>query len=296
MNFAILVFINLIYAGAPTMLKVSAAEFPPETLVWLRHTIALLILLPFARFARWPRMSLHTLSHIAIATLLAFTITSLLQIIAIQRSSASVGAMVVAMQPIITIGLAGFFLREKLSIRLWSACVTALLGFAILSGDGILQLQGNLLFVLAIACESTLGIFLRPLLKDHSPMQITVSCLSCASLFLLPLQFDVLPAFQQASPAAWAGVVYLALGCSATGTLLWLVSLQKLQVSRAAIAWFLQPLWGSVLPVLVLGESISANSIFGGVLILTAMGIILWQGHGTSPRPTGRLAALKPSH
>lgn len=296
MNLAILIFINLIYAGSPTFLKIAAAEFPPETLVWLRHTIALLVLLPFACMSKWPRMSTATLVRIALATVLAFTLTSLLQVVGMRYSSASVGAMVVALQPLITIGLAAIFLHERLSTRLWLACVLALAGFAILSGENLLQLQGNLLFVLAIACESSLGIFLRPLLRNHPPMQITLVCLAFASLFLLPLQGNGWGVFQAASLSAWGSVLYLGLGCSATGTLLWLISLQKLQVSQSAIAWFLQPLWGSVLPILVLGENISSSAILGGALILIAMGVILWQGHRGAPRSTGGLVALKPSH
>lgn len=291
MALAILVFINLIYAGAPTMMKLAVTEFPPTTLVWLRHTSALLVIIPFALFAKWPQMQGRALARIALATVLAFTITSLLQVVAMQRSTASVGAMIVAMQPLITIGLAGIFLHEHLSPRLWMACMTALCGFAVISGDSILQLEGNLLYVLAIACESSLGIFLRPLLKDHPPLQITLWCLICASLFLLPFQFtDFVLLAPQVSLPAWGSVIYMGVGCSAMGTVLWLISLQKLEVSKVAIAWFLQPVWGSILPVLVLGERMTPNTILGGGLILSAMGIMLWHSHhsGTS---SGRLAA-----
>jgi drug/metabolite transporter (DMT)-like permease len=274
MRLAFLVLINLIYAGIPTMMKLSLLELPAVSVVWLRHTIAFLILLPLWWFSRHCPFSAREWLRIAIASALAFTMTCLLQVTALQFSSAAAGALMVAIQPIITIALAALFLHEKVSLSLVVALGVALIGFAVLSGQGITQLQGSILYLAAILCESSLGIFLRPLLKLHSPLDITIACLACATVYLLPLQGPLWDTGFAISAKAWTGVIYMGLGCSAIGTLLWLVSLQKMTVSTCAIAWFLQPVWGSVLPILVLGEEPTLETLLGGGLIVLAMTIL----------------------
>lgn len=275
MPYALLLLINLIYAATPTMMKLAVAGISPTELVWLRHSLALLAILPFALWLPRVRLTLREAATIVTATLLAFTLTSLMQVHAVQQSGASMGALMVAMEPIATISLAALFLHERISLRLIISVALGIIGLMILSGVGERQMEGSLLYLLAVICEASLGIFLRPLLARHHPSQITFYCLLVASLALLPFQGNVLTHLQAAPALSLWAVAYLGIACSGLGTLFWLVSLKKVAVSQSAVMWFVQPVGGSALAVAILGEPVSMSMIVAGVIILAGLGVVI---------------------
>ncbi len=275
MSYALLLLINLIYAATPTMMKLAVDDLPPIELVWLRHSVALLAILPIALWLPLARLTLREAATIVTATLLAFTLTSLMQVHAVRQSGASMGALMVAMEPIATISLAALFLRERISPRLIIALVLGIIGMVILSGSGERHLEGSLLYLLAVIFEASLGIFLRPLLTRHHPSQITFYCLLTASVVLLPFQGGVVTHLQTLPGLSFWAVAYLGIACSGLGTLFWLVSLKKVEVSKSAVMWFVQPVGGSALAVIILGEPLSSSMLVAGTVILAGLAIVI---------------------
>lgn len=294
MAYLLLVFINLIYAATPTMMKLALGEISAVEMVWLRHTSAMLAILPLALLFPRTRLTLHELLSISVATLLAFSFTSVLQAEAVLRASASAGALMVAMEPVATITLAAVFLHERISRRMLLGVALGILGIVVLSGHSVRQMEGSLLYMVAVICEASLGIFLRPLLRRHHPVHITLYCLIIASLALLPFQTTLMTDAARLSAISWSAVLYLGLACSGLGTLLWLVSLQKIEVSKTACLWFVQPVGGIILAVIILGEPLTASMLTGGLIILMALGLVLWGNRQlpTLRRPASRVATI----
>lgn len=276
MGYVLLIVINLVYAATPTMMKLALSELSPYEMVWLRHSVAMLAILPLALILPRVRLTGHEMLNIIVATVLAFSLTSILQAEALLRSHASVGALMVAMEPVATITLAAIFLHEHISKRMILGLVLGILGLVILAGNDARQMEGGLLYMVGVICEASLGIFLRPLLRRHHPVHITFYCLLVASLALLPFQTTLLVDATAISGTTWSSVLYLGLACSGMGTLLWLISLRQIEVSKTACMWFMQPVGGSILAVLILGETLVLSTVVGGGIILLALGLVLW--------------------
>ncbi|MBI4238222.1 MAG: EamA family transporter [Deltaproteobacteria bacterium] len=276
MSIALLLLLNLLYAATPTCTAVAADTLPPLTFVWMRHTLAALVILPFVWRRGFQPMPWAVWGRIALATALAFTIASLLQAESLRRSAASVGALIVAMEPITMIVFAACFLREGIRPLQAMALGMAVLGFLTLSGGGnSALLAGNCLYLIAVICEATLAVLLKPVVARYAPTQVLAACLGCAALYLLPFQSTTTWAYIHGlSWQGWTALGYLGLGCSAFGTYLWLRALRQLRVSSIAIAWFLQPVCGSLLAVGLLGEPLTPQLLTGGTLILGAVGLL----------------------
>lgn len=276
MSIALLLLLNFLFAATPTCTAVAASELSPATLVWLRHSLAAVVALPFAWQYRHSRMAWAACARIAVATALAFTIASLLQSESLRRSAASVGAVIVAMEPITMIVCAAIFLRERIRPTQTLALAMGVAGFVTLSsGAGSALLAGNCLYLVAVVCEATLAVLLKPVVMQYPPMQVLAYCLGCAALYLLPFQSGAAwSSIQELSGRGWAAVGYLGIACSALGTYLWFYALRRLRVSSVAIAWFLQPVCGSLLAITVLGEPLTPQLLGGGALILAAVGML----------------------
>ncbi len=276
MGLAILLSLNLLFAGTAPFFKLASHELSPVTCVWLRHTIALVWLVPWVWRYGLPRFSRPDLLRIIAAALTAFTGASLLQAQAMHHASASSGAILVAMEPILMLLFALLFLHEPFRKQLAVGFVLAVGGFVVLSwSDGSLRLEGNVLYLIAILVESIYPTLVVPLLRRYQPVQIAFCCLLCSSVALLPFQSGALfTTVAQMSWKGWAALLYLGIACSGTATILWLYAMQRFQAGTVAVSWFLQPVWGSVLAVCLLDETLTMQIYLGGGMILGAVAIL----------------------
>jgi len=67
--------------------------------------------------------------------------------------------------------------------------------------------------------------------------------------------------------AGWGYVLFLGVGCSGAGYLLWCVALERLEASKVAVWLYLEPLVTVVVAVPVLAEPVGWLMIGGGLLV-----------------------------
>jgi drug/metabolite transporter (DMT)-like permease len=79
------------------------------------------------------------------------------------------------------------------------------------------------------------------------------------------------------SAAGWAAVLFLGIGCSGFGYLLWYTALERLDTSRVAAFLYLEPLVTLAAAVALLGEPVHSTTVVGGMIVLA--GVFLVQ-HG----------------
>jgi drug/metabolite transporter (DMT)-like permease len=72
----------------------------------------------------------------------------------------------------------------------------------------------------------------------------------------------------QLSLAGWGALLFLGIGCSGLGYLLWYGALERLEVSRVAASLYLEPLVTLGTAVLLLSEPVSAVAVLGGLIVL----------------------------
>lgn len=280
----LLIFMNLFYAGTPTFTKLAGLELLPLQIVFLRHSLALLAFLPLFLSQPQKKIALPDFSKIMLASFLAFTLASFLQVLGMHYSRAADGSFIMAMEPLIVIALAYFVLQEKLNKKTTLGLIIALAGFVILSNpslDG--RALGNCLFLLATAAEASFPIFLKPLLQRYPPIVVAFYCLLCASCYLFPFQnIEAWTTLWHSSYLAWLSVAYLGMGCSFLGCLLWLNCLSRMTATLVAISWFVQPVFGCLFAYYLLEETLTLSIWLGGGLIFSALGLLTSQ---TLPKP-----------
>jgi drug/metabolite transporter (DMT)-like permease len=290
-----LIFSNLIWSTHPLMGKIVLEDFTPDQAAWLRYSSALLAFGIYRLFANL-RASTKTspqkmkLSDIAWVTLLggmAFCFSPLLQLNGLKASNATDNALIIAMEPLITVGLAAVFLKQRVSSSHIVCFVMSMMGFGLLAGlswNG-LQLErshfiGNLLMLAALLGEAVYSSIAGNLIKTYSSQRIFGAAIF-AGVILLTLSVWALSGegllvliSTTVSHLHWrsAGALFCLGPLGTTVTyLFWITALRETTVASMALTLFIQPVFGAAWGYLFLNERLTTLQAMGGVLILVAV-------------------------
>jgi drug/metabolite transporter (DMT)-like permease len=259
----------------PVAVKVAVAEFPPLPFVTMRFTLAGLLLLTLVALleqadGRPGRRELLSLAGVGLvgvgANNVAFTL-------GVSMTTASETALIYAAVPIwgILLGLA-LGLERPTPWGILGVCL-AFSGVAVVVYGGLAgstSLLGNLLVVVATVCWGSYAVLSMPLLRRYSPLVVASYTMLFGGLGALPL---ALPGFLDASWAdasgrAWEALAYSTLLVAAFGFWAWQRGVSQIGANRVLIYQYLITLVGVTAGVLLLGESLTANKVLGGAVIL----------------------------
>jgi drug/metabolite transporter (DMT)-like permease len=259
----------------PVAVKVAVAEFPPIPFVAMRFTLAGLLLFVLVallepREGRPGRRDLLSLAAVGLvgvgANNVAFTL-------GVSMTTASETALIYAAVPIwgILLGLA-LGLERPTRWGILGVCL-AFLGVAVVVYGGLTgntSLLGNLLVVVATVCWGSYAVLSLPLLRRHSPLVVASYTMLFGGLGALPL---ALPGFLdagwvEASARTWEALAYSTLLVAAFGFWAWQRGVSQVGANRVLVYQYLITLVGVAAGVLLLGESLTANKVLGGAVIL----------------------------
>jgi drug/metabolite transporter (DMT)-like permease len=294
-----LVFCNVVWSAHPAMGKFLLEGFPPEQAAWLRYASAFLLLLvalrvrrqvrPGARRVRANWLSPRAVGNVAWLQLVGvglatFCISPLLQLGGLTSTQAVDNAVIVAMEPLMTVGLACLLLKERLTRETSLAFAVALLGFCIFSGlnppspagGSNSHLLGNLAILLSLIGESLYSVGGRRLTRDHSAVAVFAMTLGIGvvGLTLATAITTGLPTFASLGKmTARTALGLFWLGPLGTGVayLVWMRALVSAPVSSLALSLFIQPVLGPLWGMIFLGERLSLAQCGGGLLIFVAV-------------------------
>jgi drug/metabolite transporter (DMT)-like permease len=256
----------------PVAVKVAVAEFPPVPFVVIRFTLAGLLLLALVAFlepreGRPGRRDLLSLAGVGLVGVGANNVAFTLGV------SASETALIYAAVPIwgILLGLA-LGLERPTPWGILGVCLAFLgVGVVVYGGlTGSTSLLGNLLVVVATVCWGSYAVLSLPLLRRYSPLVVASYTMLFGGLGALPL---ALPGFLDASWAdasvrAWEALAYSTLLVASFGFWAWQRGVSQVGANRVLIYQYLITLVGVAAGVLLLGESLTANKVLGGAIIL----------------------------
>ena len=210
-----------------------------------------------------------------------FFFSPLFQLTGLSTSTAIDNALIVAMEPLMTVFMAWLFLRERLTAVHALAFTVAVTGFSLLTGltpgrvVGLwdAHLLGNVLMVASLAGEAVYSVFARKLMKRHEPMAVFGNSLVAGLLLLTGLTClrGGLPSYAQLDGKAIFGLLFLGpLGTTVT-YLFWMIALSRASIPSMALTLFIQPLAGTLWGYLFLGETLTLRQALGGLLIVGAV-------------------------
>ncbi len=277
----------LCYASNHVIGRAVHTDLPPMGLSFWRWVCGALILLPLVapRLGKlWPMYRAHW-RILALLGLLIVGSTTLV-LLGLNFTTATNTSLINAAQPTITALLCWVFLGDRLRGVQWLGILIAFAGISwmLVQGNPRVFLQfdfnpGDLVVLLAMFGFAAYGINIR---RIPAALHVTESLFAIILLGLIPLApFYLLEsAIYRPVPVTMETllvVFVLALLVSVLGMLMWTRGNQLIGPNRAAIYVNLLPLFGALLAVLLLGESIRAYHVVGGVLIGSGMWLALRQ-------------------
>jgi drug/metabolite transporter (DMT)-like permease len=199
---------------------------------------------------------------------------------ALAKLPASRAALIIALNPAITIAISSVALHEKLSARRWLGVAIALAGVAIVVSKGDLASlgagsvgAGELLMFAAVVAWALYTIIGRKLLGGLSPLAAT----NYAALWgTLLLALVAAPDFDTVHPERFdwpviLSLLYLGVLGTAVAFVWYYVSVKKLGAATTSIFNNLVPVFGVAISVLLLGEPLLVSMLAGGAVTIAGV-------------------------
>jgi drug/metabolite transporter (DMT)-like permease len=270
-----LILASSIWGAMYVVVKIVVEVIPPLELVWIRYLVAILALLVIGFITRqkWRIEKRYFLIIIAIGVI-GNTISIVAQEVGTMLSSAQMGAMITSSTPAFMVIFARLILKERLTLKKGLSVCLATIGVFLIVGVRNLDLSGKLggiSLLIAALTWALMSVLVKRLPSDYSQIVVTTYSSLVAVIMLTPFVLPRLHAInisEMTHPTIWGGLLYLGIVSTAGGFLLWNRGLQMLNASSGGIFFFFQPVVGTVLGWLILGESIGVMFWIGSVLIL----------------------------
>ena len=181
-DYARLVAVPAIWGGAFAAGKIVVAVFSPLMGSFARYAIACVALLvaAFALEGGLPRLSRRQVLATVLLGVFGVFLYNLLFLGSLQRLPASRAALIIALNPAITIAISSLVLHERLRARRWLGVAIALLGVWIVLSHGELASialagigRGEVLMFGAVTCWALYTILGRKVLGGLTPLAAT---------------------------------------------------------------------------------------------------------------------------
>ena len=263
-----------IWGGMFVVVKIIVGEIHPIQLVWLRYLVAIVFLLGFSiiRREKW-HVDWHDLKLILLIGIIGNTISIVTQETGTWLSSAQTGAVITSATPTFMVIFAWLILKEKLTRVKIISVVMATLGVVMIVGihlTGNNILWGVLSLIIAALTWALMSVLVKKV-TSYSALQTTILSTTVAIVCLTPVVLihpASLISINFFEPKVILCLLYLGAISTAAAFVMWNQGLTMVNASVSGLFFLLQPIVGTLLGWLLLGESISWGFVIGTILIL----------------------------
>jgi drug/metabolite transporter (DMT)-like permease len=280
---------------APVATRSLVHELAPLPLLTLRQLLAAGVLLPWAVPAL-RRIDARDLPRFIVAGLLGMVGYNLPVTVGLQWLPASSAGLLLATEPVWVLVIGLVFLGERAGPRVLAGTGVALAGVAVIAGPAALSpasgtraVAGAALVLLATLAFGGYMVVLRPLSQKYGPVSATATSSVAGALPYLALAGTAWP--PRLSPSAGAELLFLALGSTVAGMLLWNLAVVRGGAGISRLL-YLEPVVSVLGAMVFLGEQVTAAVLAGGVLVIAG---VLMTGDGMArPRKPAVIADAGP--
>jgi drug/metabolite transporter (DMT)-like permease len=257
--------------------KIALAEMSFAHMVLYRFLFAMPALLPLLVTHR-PGLNRREWGLLVAASFFGVPVQFLIQFYALSITTVSHAALMVGTMPVILAVGAAVFAHERMDLVGWMALAGSTCGAGLIAlgagshSKGGATLAGDLLVVVSLLIALSWILINKELMERHSHVVVTAYGLAIGTLMLMvwvPVQYGM-PPVAGVSVKAWLALAGSGVLCTATTTLLWNWGMTQVPASQAGVLLNMEPLIGSLLGVLVLGERLGPSAWAGGGLILAS--------------------------
>ncbi|WP_285414114.1 DMT family transporter [Variovorax sp. efr-133-TYG-130] len=271
--------------------KALTTSFESLPLAALRMAVACVAL---SAIVLWRRGGVPALGarQLAAMTGCAFLMVYANQILFAQgllRSTATNGALIMALSPLVSALMAALVFRESLTPRRMLGVALGFAGVAavVLShpGAGLSRAGiGDLMLALGVVSFAIGGVGVQRLARQIDPLSISwvIYMIGTAMLVLHtllgPSRLGAAELFPGAWP--WALVLFSGIAATAAGNLIWNRAISVIGVARTAVFLYWVPVFGVAFAALLLGEALTWWHLLGFVAVMSGTWL------GTRPAAT----------
>ncbi len=273
-----LVVLGALWGASFLFMRVAAPAFGPVPLIFVRVTIAALLLLPAmlrqhglapARAVAAPLALVGAINTAIPFTLLAFAALTL---------PAGLSSVLNASVPLFG-GLIGFlWLGQRPSRQRALGLAVGFAGVVVLAWPRLTSANDWRAVVAALAATVLYALsahVTQRSLTGVRPLVVAGGSMAAASLMLLPLAVVAWPAAPPAA-SAWLYAALLGVGCTALAYLLYFRLLARTGPSTAMAVTYLIPVFGVTWGAMLLGERLPASAVVGAMLVLAGVALATW--------------------
>jgi drug/metabolite transporter (DMT)-like permease len=277
------------WGGTFVAARYAVGEAPPFFAASCRFMIAALVLIPLAAWqSRGEGRGFPLPKNVRqLAGLFSLGLTGVFLYNAVfftglKLTTASNGALIVAINPLLTAVLSALWLRERISASQAAGLLLSLFGVALVIARGSLAVitslsfnKGDIIMLGAPLCWALYSILGKKVLDRFTPLAATAYAAFFGACLLLPAALAEHLAAGGPWPGfswlGWLAILQLALLGTVLGFVWWYQGVQQIGTARAAAFVNLVPLFGAVLAALLLGERLVAAQIGGGCLVVVGV-------------------------
>jgi len=269
-----------IWGGMYVVSKVVLEVIPPFTLLTLRLLLGMLILAPVVLGRGGVRLSSEQWRRIFLTGFVGYGVSIGFQFAGTKLSTAANGALLTSATPAFVLLFAFWLLGEAVTRQRLLALLLASAGVVIVIDPRTASLAsssflGNLSLVAAGITWALYSVLVRKVTRETDVLTTSLVAFAGGLPLTAPLSLWELVT-QGVGPITWGvigGVLFLGIVSTALAMYLWNTAFALLPAALASLTFFAQPLAGTLLSVLFLGERITLSFVLGGFLI--ALGLFL---------------------
>lgn len=255
---------------------------PPIALSFWRWVVALAILLPFTAGALWTkrRAVVRAWKMLALFGVLGVAGFSTLVYVGLQTTTATNGVLLNTLNPVLIILISWVFLRQHLHRWQTFGVALALLGALIIVTRGDLEIlralhfaPGDLFVLTGVACWAIYTVCLRWRPAGLDPLTflgatVFIGVAAIAPFYLWELGSG---ASMRLTPEVAGSVLYLGLFPSVLAYIFWNRAVAEVGARTAGLFMYLMPVFGVLLSLIFLQESLHLFHLAGMALVLTGV-------------------------
>jgi Predicted permeases len=269
----------VIWGAMFVVVKIIVNEVHPIQLVWLEYLISLVFLIGYSvlKGEKW-HINWKDLRLIFWIGVIGNTISLVAQEMGTGLSNAQTASVITSTIPAFMIIFGWLVLKETLDkVKIFSV-VIAMLGVVMIVGlkmSGSNVIMGVLLLILTAITWALMSVLIKKV-KTYSSLQITIMSTVVAVVCLTPFilsDMSSLTSINFLDPKVILSLLYIGGVSTAIAYVMWNKGLKVISASSSGLFYLIQPIVGSFLGWLLLGEQISVGFIIGSAMILASVWI-----------------------
>jgi drug/metabolite transporter (DMT)-like permease len=262
---------SAIWGGMYVVSRMVLEVIPPLPLVAIRMLIsAMAIFVLFLVLRRDVRLPKAAWFRVVVMGVVGYVVSISAQFIGTKLAGAALGSLITTASPLFTVAIAALFGLEKVPPRAWLGLGLGMVAVYLLSGfAGGGDVTGALWLVLAALTWGVLGVVGGQTVARLDAFAVTawasligfVGTLAIMPLEPAPIRFEAI------SMLVVLGVLYLGLVSTAMAFALWVYGVSRAGSVLSGIAFFAQPVVGSLLGAVVLREPLGGGFLLAAGLL-----------------------------